>query len=143
MDFETTFPVRYWINLGRRADRRAKMEARFDQAGLTVERFPAVDAKFVRRMALERNKEKMPGDSGDGVRGYENAGRYALALSQRLAIRRAKHAGATSPRSCRAISRSSEARMPAPRSQRSPVCTRIVLPPDQRRCSSISPNRPA
>ena len=95
MDFETTFPVRYWINLGRRADRRAKMEARFDQAGLTVERFPAVDAKFVRRMALERNKEKMPGDSCDGVRGYENAGRYALALSQRLAIRRAKHAGAS------------------------------------------------
>ncbi len=43
--------------------------------------------------------------------------------------------------SSRAISRSSEARMPAPRSQRSPVCTRIVLPPDQRRCSSISPVR--
>lgn len=77
MDIETTFPARYWINLGRRQDRRAETEWQLHQAGITAERFPAVDARFVRKN-----------------RGYESAGRYALALSQRLAIRKAMLAGA-------------------------------------------------
>jgi hypothetical protein len=77
MKIEEEFPARYWINLGRRQDRRAETEWQLHQAGITAERFPAVDARFVRNN-----------------RGYESAGRYALALSQRLAIRKAMLAGA-------------------------------------------------
>ena len=77
MNIETEFPARYWINLARRQERRFETEWRLEQAGLTAERFPAVDARFVRKN-----------------RGYESAGRYALALTQRLAIRKAMLAGA-------------------------------------------------
>lgn len=77
MDFEKEFPARYWINLGRRQERRFETEHQLECAGITAERFPAVDARFVRNH-----------------RGYESAGRYALALSQRLVIRRAMLAGA-------------------------------------------------
>jgi hypothetical protein len=77
MNLEDEFPARYWINLGRRQDRRAETEWQLHQTGITAERFPAVDARFVRKN-----------------RGYESAGRYALALSQRLAIRKAMLAGA-------------------------------------------------
>jgi len=106
MDFNKTFPLRYWINLGRRADRRGETEYRLAEAGITGERFPAVDSRFVGRMALEKLK---PADQpaivvADSimpvlletkrpaamVRGYESAGRYALALTQRLAIRQAR-----------------------------------------------------
>lgn len=106
MDFEKTFPVRYCINLGRRADRRGETEWRLEQVGITAERFPAVDARFVGKMALERKKaanavitqvnsdassvcpeSKLPDEA---VRGYSSSGRYALALAQRLAIRQAR-----------------------------------------------------
>ncbi len=79
MNLEEQFPLRYWINLGRRSERRAETEWRLLKAGITAERFPAVDARFVRK-----------------TRGYESAGRYALALTQRLAIRKAMLAGAES-----------------------------------------------
>lgn len=63
--------------MGRRQDRRAETEWQLQKAGFTAERLPAVDANFVRN-----------------PRGYETAGRYALALTQRLAIRKAMLAGA-------------------------------------------------
>jgi len=110
MDFDKTFPLCYWINLGRRADRRGETEYRLAEAGIKGERFPAVDASFVDRMSLEKRK---PADQpaivvSDStlpvlpetkrlaaiVRGYESAGRYALALTQRLAIRQARQHGA-------------------------------------------------
>lgn len=72
MDFEKTLPLRYYINLGRRQDRRIETEIALMQAGITAERFPAIDARHVRRTG-----------------GYESAGRYALALSQRLVLRKA------------------------------------------------------
>jgi len=72
MNFEQTFPLRYFINLGRRQDRRVGTEIALAEAGISAERLPAVDARFVKN-----------------PRAYESAGRYALALSQRLAIRRA------------------------------------------------------
>jgi hypothetical protein len=111
MDFEITFPLRYWINLARRSDRRGETEWRLAEAGITAERFPAVDARFVSKMALERKKSsslatdeshstpsvsKSFCDAPSLVRGYESAGRYALALAQRLAIRQAKLRGAAS-----------------------------------------------
>lgn len=65
MNFEATFPVRYWINLGRRADRRGEVEWMFERAGVRAERFPAVDARFVGRMALERGKKAA---EAEGVR---------------------------------------------------------------------------
>jgi hypothetical protein len=80
MRFEQEFPVRFWINLGRREDRRIRMEAVLADAGVTAERLPAVDA---RRCKVKQGM----------VRGYESAGRYALALTQRLAIREAKRRG--------------------------------------------------
>ena len=72
MDFNSTFPLRYFINLGRRQDRRIETEIALEEAGISAERFPAVDARFVRKN-----------------RGYESAGRYALALTQRLVLRKA------------------------------------------------------
>lgn len=73
MNFEQQFPLRYYLNLGRREDRRTELEWHLDQVEVTAERFPAIDARFCR-----------------SARGYENKGRYALALTIRLAIRRAK-----------------------------------------------------
>jgi len=73
MDFEKTFPLRYYINLGRREDRRTELEWHLDQVGISAQRFPAVDSRFCRN-----------------PRGYESKGRYALALTIRLAIRKAK-----------------------------------------------------
>jgi len=93
MNFEKTFPERFWINLGRRADRRGEFEWMLGQTGMTAERFPAVDARFVGRMALGSRKEELVGVS-PLVRGYESAGRYALALSKRLAVGRARQRGA-------------------------------------------------
>jgi hypothetical protein len=77
MDIEKTFPVRYWINLGRREDRRVETEIALEGAGISATRFPAVDGRFVRK-----------------TRGYESAGRYALALTQRMVLRRAASEGA-------------------------------------------------
>src|SRR5690606_19647241 len=109
MDFEKTFPLRYWVNLGRRADRRGETEFRLEEAGITAERFAAVDARFIKRMALERKKSVEPVNALDDgtvadaaeaarpvatVRGYESAGRYALALTQRMAVRQARLRGA-------------------------------------------------
>lgn len=78
MDVETTFPLRYWINLGRRQDRRFETEFALLHAGITAERFPAIDARFVRK-----------------TRGYATRGRYALALTQRMLLRRADLRGAS------------------------------------------------
>ena len=47
MDFESAFPLRFWINLGRREDRRVETEARLPEAGIVAERFPGVDARGV------------------------------------------------------------------------------------------------
>ncbi|MGY8649110.1 MAG: hypothetical protein ACKVLL_17355, partial [Verrucomicrobiales bacterium] len=79
MDFETTFPLRFYINLGRREDRRTELEWHLHQVGVTAKRFPAIDSRFCR-----------------SERGYENKGRYALALTIRLAIRKAKQEKAPS-----------------------------------------------
>jgi hypothetical protein len=73
MNFETAFPERYLLNLARRQDRRVRCEDLFKEEGLTVERSPAIDAKWVRRL-----------------RGYAEAGRYAHAITTRLAIRKAR-----------------------------------------------------
>ena len=95
MDFKTTFPLRYWINLGRRNDRRVDTEWKLETAGVDAQRFPAVDARHVPMMALEKKKRSLANKPPAGtrkktIRGYENEGRYALALTQRMAIRQAK-----------------------------------------------------
>ena len=88
MDFEKTFPLRLWINLGRRQDRRDAMEGRLEEAGITAERFPGIDAS-----AYPERWERYPDDDYEG---YESKGRYALALTKRLAVREAKRRGAPS-----------------------------------------------
>lgn len=70
---EKRFPVRFYINLGRREDRRADAEYRFLVQGLPVERLPAADGKRVRN-----------------ARGHGPANVYACRLSHRLAIRHAR-----------------------------------------------------
>jgi len=123
MDFEQAFPLRFWISLGRREDRRNETEARLEEAGVTAERFGTVDAKFKKPEARDRKPKpggirakavqeraavgKIEGlrqpyfaeatrgkDAAATVRGYESVGRYALALTQRLAIREARRRGA-------------------------------------------------
>jgi hypothetical protein len=127
MKLNIIFPLRFWINLGRRGDRRDGMREKLEGCGLGAERFPAVDARNVGRkkratglfspahpevlptgrkftMPPANPTENGPGKGlgGNGlpslndkfVRGYESAGRYALALTQRLALREARRRGA-------------------------------------------------
>jgi hypothetical protein len=136
MDFENAFPLRFWINLGRREDRRVETEARLAEVGIEAEQFVGIDGGRKRSEVGKSKVESRDGetrirkpDSGvwkggvvaDGdvgglkvcmgergaatgdlrhdapateVRGYESAGRYALALTQRLILREAGRRGA-------------------------------------------------
>ena len=47
MKIEEDFPLRFFVNLGRREDRRAEMEWILQYSNVNVERFPAVDARFI------------------------------------------------------------------------------------------------
>jgi hypothetical protein len=65
MEFEQAFPLRFWINLGRREDRRNETEARLEEAGVTAERFAAVDGRCKKPEA----RDKRPGGAkAAGVR---------------------------------------------------------------------------
>ena len=79
MDFEATFPLRFYLNLSRRQDRRFGMEELCEQHGLSLQRFPAIDGNWVKKL-----------------RGYPTSSRYAVALSKRLILRRARNANAES-----------------------------------------------
>jgi hypothetical protein len=79
MDFEKTFPNRFYLNLARRQDRRTLAEDQFRSIALRVERFPAVDACWVKEL-----------------RGHDTKARYALALTTRLLLRRMIQQKATS-----------------------------------------------
>lgn len=115
MEFCKLFPLRFCINLGRREDRRFEVEARFEEAGIPVERFQAVDARNAEKRIFRNGQNAFPVDQigvspsthvgtqspevlgvrtnqplGNEIRGYDSAGRYALALTQRMAIREAE-----------------------------------------------------
>ena len=97
MKLDETFPLRFWINLGRREDRRNETEARLEEAGVAAERFAAVDGKRtsnIERPTSNAEGKVLPNKVVAQVRGYESVGRYALALTQRLAIREARRRGA-------------------------------------------------
>jgi hypothetical protein len=68
MDFEQAFPLRFWINLGRREDRRNETEARLEEAGVTAERFGAVDARFKRPEARDQKPEGAKADARAGAK---------------------------------------------------------------------------
>jgi GR25 family glycosyltransferase involved in LPS biosynthesis len=76
MDFEKTFPLRFYLNLGQREDRRTELEWHLDQVGVTATRFPAIDARFYKKKSA-----------------YHDPTPYAKALTHRLAIRRARQEG--------------------------------------------------
>jgi hypothetical protein len=73
MDFEDTFPTRFYLNLGRRDDRRAEVQRELLMADISAERFPAIDYRWTK-----------------SSRGFESRQYYACALTHRLAIREAK-----------------------------------------------------
>lgn len=74
---EESFPMRVYINLGRREDRRFELEYAFALQRLEVERFAAVDARWVRR-----------------VYGHIGKPQYGCAMSHRQIIRQARQRGA-------------------------------------------------
>lgn len=112
MNFDVEFPLKFWINLGRREDRRVMTESQLAGVEVMAERFSAVDGRLamlkserfvsetsdaesvVRVEAVNKSgTTKEPGleclvEPRD-MRGYESVGRYALALTQRLALREA------------------------------------------------------
>lgn len=77
MILEDTFPLRFVINLGDREDRRVLTERELSLAGISAERLPAVRASWLK-----------------SERGHESKGRYALALTQRIALRKARQRNA-------------------------------------------------
>ena len=77
MDLSADFPHKYFLNLDRRTDRRARCEELFAELGWNVQRQPAVDAQTL-----------------TSPRGFDSAGRYAHSVSTRLILRRAALAGA-------------------------------------------------
>lgn len=79
MTLKETFPLIFVLNLGRRADRRGEIEWQLAEANIDAERFPSIDARYVK-----------------SARGYKTKPKYALALSKRLAIREARKRGAES-----------------------------------------------
>jgi hypothetical protein len=74
---EESFPLRLYINLGRREDRRAEAEYQFALQDLEVERLPAADGRWVTK-----------------TRGHGPPNKYACRLSHRLALRTARQRGA-------------------------------------------------
>lgn len=72
-DFQQRFPLAYYINLGRREDRRCEVEYQFGVQCVQVHRFPAADARYVRNS-----------------HGFRTKSQYACSLSHRMAIRQAK-----------------------------------------------------
>jgi hypothetical protein len=77
MDIEREFPMKIYLNLGPDEVRRRAVEARFGEQGLRVERQGAVDGRWLRH-----------------ARGYIRPCRAGLALTKRVAVRRAALAGA-------------------------------------------------
>ncbi len=77
MDFPSTFPHTYLLNLSRRQDRRVRCEELFAEHGWQVKRQPAVDARRLK-----------------SARGFGAPGRYAHAVSTRMILRRAAMAKA-------------------------------------------------
>ena len=73
MNIETTFPLRIYINLTRRQDRRFAVMDELEAAGLQAKRFPAVDGKRL-------------GWQG----GFASPGYHALAITNRMVLRRAQ-----------------------------------------------------
>ncbi len=73
MIIEETFPLRYYINLGVRAERRAECRAEFARHRLQVERMPGLHRDYVTY-----------------ARGMGDRSRYGCAFSQRACIRQAR-----------------------------------------------------
>ena len=76
---EEMFPLRLYINLARREDRRHEIEWQFENMGLAVERLPAADGRLARN-----------------TRGHGPPNKYACRLSHRLALREGIRRGAPS-----------------------------------------------
>lgn len=96
MNPEEAFPLRFWINLGRMEDRRALMEVRLEEAGISAERIMAADvrrSRATKETAVAPSSDATPGDAPDNggcFRGYVSGKEYARALSLRLALREAR-----------------------------------------------------
>jgi hypothetical protein len=77
MNIDDEFPLKFYINLGAAEDRRRRMQNLFLDHRMEVERLPAVPKRYVQN-----------------ARGHWDKGRYALALTQKLALREGRRRGA-------------------------------------------------
>lgn len=77
MRLQDEIPYMVCVNLAERENRRRECWARFSEAGLTVDRQPGILKNWV-----------------TDTRGFIGASRYGCSLAKRLAVRRAKLAGA-------------------------------------------------
>ena len=73
MNFDETFPLVYFLNLGRDQERRMRCQDLFEEHQIVANRFPAVDGRWITRL-----------------RGFSTPQAYAWTLSIRLIIRRAR-----------------------------------------------------
>lgn len=78
MSFEEVFPLRFFLNLGRDAGRRGEVEWQLMEAGVEAERFPAIDGRRVKNL-----------------RGFPDGKARARAVTQQLALRKARKRGAS------------------------------------------------
>lgn len=74
MNLDTAIPLRFYLNLGPRDDRRANTERVLFEAGIEAERLPGIDHRWLQGRS----------------RGYSSSQLYACSLSHRLAVRKAK-----------------------------------------------------
>ena len=72
MNLSETFPLMFCLNLARRQDRRARCEQLFEDFGLKVFRFPAINARFAARAGV-----------------FDQVERRGHGVSTRLILRRA------------------------------------------------------
>lgn len=77
MKFSDVFSQRYFLNRGRDAARRGEVEWQLLEAGIEASRFPAIDGEGVKNL-----------------RGFATGKARARAVTQQLAIRKARGAGA-------------------------------------------------
>jgi hypothetical protein len=83
-DFETAFPIRFYMNLPYREDRRADLELQFFQHEFTAERFPAINGRWLKDRFVARQT------AGKAQPVHQVRGLRAVAMTLRAVLREAE-----------------------------------------------------